>query len=187
MKNELRKKYLALRSSKDKAELKEASEKIVRKLFSVEELQQAKTIMVYVSFGSEVETTELIEELLKSGKIVCVPLCNSRELSMTARKITGLSDLSCGAYGIKEPGKTAPVISKENIDFVVVPGCVFSKEGQRIGYGKGYYDRFLRGMKAVSCGLAYDFCIVDELPYEETDIPLDMVITQSEIIKPLRA
>lgn len=182
MKNELRKKYLALRKEKKEFELLESSEKIIEKLKSINSFKTAKTVMVYVSFRNEVYTHNLIKELLLKKVRVCVPLCNSVDLSMTAREITDFSDLKEGSYGILEPLEESRIIPKEEIDFVVVPGCVFSRTGHRIGYGKGYYDRFLENTKAVTCGLCYEFSLVSELPYEKTDIGLDFIVTENEII-----
>ena len=180
-KNELRKKFLALRNAQDSATLEKSSEIIIKNLYETEEYKKAQTIMVYVSYRGEVETHTLIKTALKDGKCVCVPLCNSKNCSMTAREITSFSELKNGAYGILEPADDSPTIDKAGIDFVIVPGCAFSKSGHRIGYGKGYYDRFLKDTSAFKCGLSYDFSFADELPYEETDIPLDMIITETRV------
>ncbi|MBE7027480.1 MAG: 5-formyltetrahydrofolate cyclo-ligase [Ruminococcaceae bacterium] len=184
MKKELRKQYLALRLKKPETNLLEISKKIIDNLFTVPEFLCAETIMVYVSFRSEVDTLPLIKKLLEQKRRVCVPLCNSYDCSMTAREITEFSDLYSGSYGILEPKETAPVVSKNEIDFIIVPGCAFSLDGHRIGYGKGYYDRFLRGTDAYTCGLCYDFCLLKTIPTEETDVALNMIITQNGIIKP---
>lgn len=184
MKNALRKKYLALRKSKSSEELLKSSEKIIDNLCSVSEFQRAQTIMVYVSFRGEVDTHALIKKLLKQKKRVCVPLCDESDLSMTAREITEFSDLHSGCYGILEPKDCSSVVEKDDIDFIIVPGCAFSEDGHRIGYGKGYYDKFLSGARGISCGLSYDFSIADDIGAEKTDVPLNMIITQSRIIKP---
>jgi len=183
-KQELRKKFLALRSDQDELLLKKHSEKIIENLYKSDEFLKAQTVMVYVSYRGEVETHSLIKKLLKEGKRVCVPLCDSKNCSMTARKITSFTELKNGAYGILEPDNNAPIIDKSEIDFVVVPGCAFSESGHRIGYGKGYYDRFLKDTNAITCGLCYDFSFTDELPYEETDIPLKLIITERGIYAP---
>ena len=138
--------------------------------------------MVYASFRGEVETHALIKNLLKEKKRVVLPLCNSEDCTMTAREISDFSDLKSGAYGILEPDETMKIIPKNEIDFIIVPGCVFSKNGHRIGYGKGYYDRFLNGICAKTCGLSYNFCLLDEIPHEETDVPLNMIITEDSIL-----
>ena len=184
-KHELRKKFLALRSAQDESVLEKSSEIIIKNLYETEEYKKAQTIMVYVSYRGEVKTHALIKTALKDGKRVCVPLCDSNNCSMTAREIASFSELKSGAYGILEPEDSAPVVDKTEIDFVIVPGCAFSKSGHRIGYGKGYYDRFLKDTSAFKCGLSYDFSFADELPYEETDIPLDMIITESCVHRPV--
>lgn len=182
MKKILRKQYLALRSSKDEIELMESSKKIIDNLYKSREFLLSQTIMVYVSFRGEVETHGLIKSLLKESKRVCVPLCKSEDCTMTAREVLNFSDLKPGAYGILEPDESMTIVPKNEIDFIIVPGCVFSKGGHRIGYGKGYYDRFLKDCPAKTCGLSYDFCLLDSIPYETTDVPLDMIITQTGII-----
>lgn len=183
MKKALRKEYLALRNSKPQEELLESSKKIVDNLYSVPEFIKAETIMVYVSFRGEVDTLSLIKQLLEQKNHVCVPLCNSTDSTMTAREIKDFSDLSSGSYGILEPDKASPVVHAQNIDFIVVPGCVFSENGHRIGYGKGYYDRFLCNTNAFSCGLCYDFSLLKTIPHEKTDVKLNMIITQNNIIR----
>ncbi len=184
MKKELRRKYLDIRETKDIKELKESSEKIIKKLEGLDCLKTAKTVMVYVSFKGEVKTHGFIKDLLRKNVRVCVPLCNSTDCTMTAREIKDFSDLKEGSYGILEPCENSEIVAPYEIDFIVVPGCAFSRSGHRIGYGKGYYDRFLENIKAKTCGLCYDFSLVGELPYEKTDIPLDFIITENEIIKP---
>ena len=185
-KQELRKKFLALRSAQDESTLKKSSAIIIKNLYDREEYKKAQIIMIYVSYRGEVETHSLIKAALEDGKRVCVPLCDSKSPTMTAREIKSLAELKSGAYGILEPDDNSPVIAKSEIDFVVVPGCAFSKSGHRIGYGKGYYDRFLSDTSAVKCGLCYDFAFTDELPFEQTDIPLDMIITENNIYEPLK-
>jgi len=186
MKNELRKKYLDLRKSKDEYELKKASETIVENLESISEFKKAETIMVYVSYRNEVDTHELITKLIGQNKRVCVPLCGEN-CSMTAREIKDFAELVSGSYGILEPKEDSPIVSKNDIDFVVVPGCVFSRNGHRIGYGKGYYDRFLDGMTFKTAGLCYSFCLLDEVPYEKTDIALDFVVTENGVVKSVKS
>lgn len=182
MKNELRKKYLEIRKEKDESVLKKASEKIIENLESIDEFQKSETVMVYVSYRNEVETHSLIKKLLEAKKRVCVPLCEEN-CNMTAREIKDFSELVRGSYGILEPKESAYIVPKSEIDFVVVPGCVFSRTGHRIGYGKGYYDRFLEEMNAKTAGLSYGFSLLDEVPCEKTDVPLDFVVTEREIVK----
>lgn len=182
MKNELRKKYLALRQEKDENDLNKASEKIIENLESIDVFQKAETIMVYVSYRNEVATHSLIKKLISLKKRVCVPMCEEN-CNMTAREIKDFAELVPGSYGILEPKENTYVMPKEEIDFVVVPGCVFSRTGHRIGYGKGYYDRFLKGIKAKTAGLSFGFCLLDDVPYEKTDVSLDFVVTEQEIVR----
>lgn len=149
------------------------------KILNLKEYKESKTVFIYVSFGSEIETYNLICEALKN-KTVLVPYCVDSFGKMIAVKIESTDDLKDGMYGIKEP--KSPIEYEGNIDFAVVPGVAFSKEGYRVGYGKGYYDRFLKKHKTFSVGICHDELLFDKVPYDEFDVKLDMIITISECI-----
>ena len=174
MKQELRKKILEKRNSLAKEEIKEKSKIIKEKLFSSGEYKQAKTVSFFVSFGSEVNTHEMIKEALK-GKEVCVPVVKNNQIILS--KINDFSDLGKkGKYGILEPSSIIE-IDKELVDLIIVPGVVFDKKRYRIGYGKGYYDNLLKDYSGKTIGLAFSLQIVDSIPAEEHDIKVDRIIT----------
>ena len=168
-----------LRDSLSGAELAEKSGKIAGFLFGTEAFRRAKTVMTYVSFGSEPRTDAVLDMILKSGKTAAVPVCE-KGFELTARAISSAADLSPGAYGIPEPSG-APIIEKNKIDLVIVPGLGFDKNGFRIGYGKGYYDRFLSDFRGISAGLCFDICLADAIARDDRDIPVKMVITESGV------
>ena len=177
MKHLLRDILLKRREEHKKAE--EESKAVVEKVLSLPQLKTARYVLLYYPHRNEVNTLPLIEKLLKLEKTVLLPKVSGKDiLPIPVKELTSLKE---GYAGIKEPeGNPVPY---EVIDIIFVPGVVFDKKGHRIGYGKGYYDRFLKKVKGLKVGLAYDFQIVDEIPHEEHDIPLDVIITPTRVIK----
>ncbi len=160
---------------------------ILERLCSMPVVQESFSFFVYVSFASEVETHNLIRILLADGKRVSVPCVDRASKYMTASLLKSMEDdLAPGCFGILEPapGCLHPVEIK-TIDVVIVPGAAFTMEGFRIGYGGGYYDRFLNNCPAVTIGVAFDMQVADEVPHDSRwDVPLDYVVTESRIIQP---
>lgn len=157
------------------------SDVIKNKLFALKEFKKAKGILFYCSFSSEVITFAMIEEALSAGKKVFLPLCAGRTLE--ARQIQSINDVSPGYVGILEPKPGTRIVDPKEIDLVIVPGVCFDAKGFRIGYGKGFYDRFLKNLPDVAkVGLSYDLQIVSNLEHESHDIPVDKVITENRVI-----
>lgn len=184
MKSALRQKFLELRDLSAKKFLHDNSQIIKEKLFGLPEFQNAKNVMFYASFGSEVETIDALKEAIKNGKIVAVPCTDEKEKTMVASQIIDFGELVERNFGILEP-KEKKEITPEELDIVIVPAIAFDRKGYRIGYGKGYYDRFLSklGPNTLKIGLAFDFQVVDSLPREEHDLPVDKVITEKRVIE----
>jgi len=160
------------------------SEVIKNHFLQLLDLLNAKTIMTYLSFDNEVRTDELISELIKSEKIICVP--KLFEKKMIPYKIFSINeDFIIDRYGIREPQND---ISREmdpgKIDIVIIPGVVFDLDGGRYGYGGGYYDRFLAILKptAKKIAIAFDLQISKKLPLSDSDVRIDSLITESGII-----
>ena len=181
-KNKLRKELLRKRNELNLKLRHSESDKIKDTLILMPEYKTAKTIFIYVSYGSEVETQKLLEIMLKDKKQICVPLCDVDTHTMQAVKINDMSLLKKGAYGILEPDITSGVFAPDEIDLAIVPAISFDKRGMRLGYGAGYYDRFLADFKGVSIGLAFSELIYEELPVCEFDKPVDKIITGRELI-----
>ncbi|MFH2028520.1 MAG: 5-formyltetrahydrofolate cyclo-ligase [Nanoarchaeota archaeon] len=180
MKHKIRKEILKKRNALTKTQIKLRSKKIEKILFSLKEYKKAKTVMFYVSFGSEVFTHDMIKDALKS-KIVVVP--KTLDHRMTPSLIKSFKELNCkDKYGILQPFKVKRA-DKNKIDLVIVPGVAFDLDGYRIGYGKGYYDKFLKGMRAEKIGLAYEFKMIKKVPNEEHDIKVDKVVTEKDVYK----
>ncbi len=170
-KNELRRELLKRRCRVNNPEAERA---VFEKLIKEEVFLSAEVIFCYVSYGSEVGTRLLIREILRLGKTLVVPKCIDDKGHMIGVEIKSEEDLKCGMYGIPEPEGCE--FDKGKIDLVIVPGVAFDKEGFRLGYGKGYYDRFLKGFKGKTIGICHKELFLEKLPRGEYDIPVDKVI-----------
>ncbi len=176
-KKNFREKYKEIRKNIDEKIRQKENQEIYFDFFALDEYKNAKSVFIYVSFGDEAETLSIIEKILADGKRVSVPLCHSESYHMSAVLIDSLDSLKKGAYGIMEPAKKGTILEKDEIDLIVVPGICFSKDGSRIGYGGGYYDRFLEDYKGFSVGFAFSECIAEYVPTEDTDKKVDLVIS----------
>lgn len=185
MKNMLRKEILSIRSDLNKEYVLHASEDIFENLISMDIFKAAKNIMVYVSFKNEVSTQLIMSHLLSRKKPLFVPYTNISNCSITPALISSLNDLSVGNYGILEPSINQVKQSySEIIDLVITPGIAFDLSGNRIGFGKGYYDSFLSKLnkKIPAIALAYDFQIKNKIPFEPHDITMDYIVSPTKII-----
>jgi 5-formyltetrahydrofolate cyclo-ligase len=156
---------------------------VVRKLSLYE---KAKTVMFYLSYGSEVITDAMISQAFDDGKIVVVPaIDNPGSGTMVAIKISRIEDAFQYVYGIRQPEiMSDEPIAKEDIDLVFVPGIAFDYKGYRTGYGKGYFDRWLKGIpKEKAVGIAYDCQITDKVPTGKNDLPVGAIITEKRLIQ----
>lgn len=159
---------------------------IADRLFSLNEYAAADTVMIYMSYGSEVETDAIFERALADNKRVAVPRCEDGCI-MNAYFINSVSQLESGSYGISEPsekliaqGVIVPA-DKNGIDLIIVPALGFDKYGYRIGYGKGYYDRFLSGYNGATVGLCFSECILSRVSYDMYDRKIDIVLTDNAL------
>ena len=158
------------------------SRKICAQLFACPEWQDAGTVFCYVGTERELDTTEILLTALGSGKRLAVPKVEGKGV-MTAREIRGLNELVSGAMGIPEPAEYTPVIAKEDIDLVIVPGIAFDKTGYRLGYGGGYYDRYLSGLSLSTIGLCPESRLLSDIPRETHDQAVQIMITEARIIR----
>jgi 5-formyltetrahydrofolate cyclo-ligase len=181
----LRKKFLEIRDRLSTDQISRMSSRVKDLLLKLPEFKSASLIMFYVSFRSEVETLKMIEEALSLGKRIVVPATNLVQKELEAFPIKDLKDLEPGAYGILEPKKQLKPALLEKLELAIVPGCVFDLKGFRLGYGKGYYDKFLQKVRpgVPSVGLAFELQIVSEIPnIEAYDIPVDKIVTEKRVI-----
>lgn len=181
----LRKEILKKRAELSQNNIIEYSEIIANKLYKSNAYKDAKTIMSFISFSDEVHTHEIIKEAIHQGKTVVVPVPFPETKEMKVSHILDFSELEIGHYNILSPKKEfLRFVEPRTIDLILVPGVVFARNGYRIGYGGGYYDRFFSKLEKnlPKIGLSYDLQIVDEVPTDEFDIPIDFIITEKEMI-----
>ncbi|MDI2588111.1 5-formyltetrahydrofolate cyclo-ligase [Psychrobacillus sp. NEAU-3TGS] len=159
------------------------STEIENRLLIEESVQHASIIGITISAFPEVNTEGIIKRVWEIGKTVVVPKCNPKDRSMTFYKIDSYDQLETVYMKLLEPNPDLTVgVLSEDIDLLIVPGVVYSKTGYRIGYGGGYYDRFLTNYTGQTISLAFDFQIVDQVETEMFDIPVDKIITNKGII-----
>ena len=183
-KRNLRKKIIEQRLSLLQKEVEQKSDTIMSTLFSTDYYKKAKVVMFYVDMRNEVMTKKAIIKALSEGKRVVVPRVK-KGYGLLAMEIKSLDELKPGTFGVLEPPEMEEVILEE-IDLVVVPGVVFDKKGYRIGYGGGYYDRFLPKLRkdAKKIAVAFEMQMVDFIPAESHDIKMDAIITEKRLYGP---
>lgn len=174
-KNEVRELVKTQRQALTPKQEAEWNDAICRKILGLRSIRQAFCVYCYVSFRHEAGTEKLIEGLLEMGKYVAVPKGEGNRLVFYA--IQGKRDLESGVMGIMEP-KSGCLRIRDEFAPVIVPGTAFDREGHRIGYGGGYYDRFFEEEPDhPRFAIAYPFQLMDALPFEPHDKGMDMVIT----------
>jgi 5-formyltetrahydrofolate cyclo-ligase len=158
------------------------SNQIARNLFSLPEFRDARVIATYVAKSDEAQTEPIITEALRSGKQVIVPRSDPSTLRLSFSPIKDLKELKPGTFGIPEPHRGQVVIPLVDSDLVLVPVVAWDPNGNRIGYGKGYFDRELKSRgRAPAVGLAFEMQRHDIIPADSGDERLDMLITETGI------
>lgn len=185
-KTEIRKKILRARKRLSREDMIKKSAAIHEKFLRLQPYIKARMIMTYVSFGKEVDTVGLLGRMFRDDKKICVPDCHRDPPDMVAIRISSEEDLlePKRDFVIREPSMTSrEMISPDKIDIIIVPIVAFDEGGGRIGYGKGYYDRFLSGLDRDRIfGLAFDFQEVDVFEKGPHDIRIPNIITESRIV-----
>ncbi len=156
------------------------SREIEERLFSLPEFLSAQVVMFFASFRSEVETSPMIRRALHLGKRVVLPKVQGNELALYEIHDFG-SDVEPGSWGIPEPKMLMPA-ALADIDLMIIPGAAFDEQGNRLGYGAGFYDKLLPAFGKVTVALAFEAQIVDEVPVEKHDVPVRKIITEKRII-----
>lgn len=186
MKQALKTEIIGKRKTLSKKEVKEKNAKVKDNLFSLKEFKEAKNILFYVSFNDEVDTHEMIKELLDNGdKTVVVPYVLKKYPILQLSELKNFDELEPKTFDILEPKELyTREFNPEKLDLVIIPGVAFDENGHRIGYGYGYYDRFLKKVKKVKkVGLAFELQLVDKIPEEWHDVPVDIVVTEEKVLK----
>jgi 5-formyltetrahydrofolate cyclo-ligase len=185
-KRDVRLRAAALRDSLSPAENAARSLKIEERLFAFGPFAAARTVMLFISFRSEVSTGGMIRRSLAAGKRVAVPVVGTKELGIFASQIKDCgAELAEGAYGILEPKpEFLRPVPPEEMDFVALPGLAFDRRGNRIGYGGGFYDRYIATLRPDAClaALAFSLQIFDDVPAAEHDRKIHALITDEELI-----
>lgn len=173
-KRELRRQIREKKQQMTPEQIALASSRLGEMFIATEQYRRAKTIYGYLPYNQEVHTTAMLVRALQEGKRVAVPKIFGDEMKFIY--ITDLSQVEKGYRGIPEPVANEPV-ANDPTALVLMPGVAFTKNGDRIGYGGGYYDKFLaREPEHPTVALCYDFQIVETLPTQEHDIPVELVL-----------
>lgn len=188
-KKQIRREKLKIRREMN-IEEKSNYDKIIKdKFFESSFYKESKNIFIYISYDSEINTKDIITRAIKEGKKIYVPRTEFSTKLMNAVIIENFDNLVESRYGILEPKKDEPFIDPNDLDLIVVPGVAFDKNGGRVGYGAGYYDRYFKRInnenksKIVKLALAYDFQLMDKVPTDEEDVLIDAVMTEKQFIK----
>ncbi len=182
MKEKLRNEIKEKRRKQIKEEQRIKSKEITEKLFSLKKYKNAKTVLFYVSYNDEVFTHEMIKEALNDKKVV-VPISNTKDETLSLSVLKSWDDLEIGSYGILEPKKKRiKEMNIDLIDLIIIPGVAFDINGNRMGHGKGYYDKLLEKTKATTIGLCFEFQLVEKIQIKPHDIPVNIIITEKRVI-----
>lgn len=165
-----------------------ASSRLVDQILDSEAYRTAKAILAYASMPAEISVDALIDQGLGDGKMICVPTIDWVSKSMQPTRIQNLdTDLQTGRYGVRVPREGCPVVGHHEIDLILVPGRGFDLNGHRLGRGGGFYDRFIESLPPTNRPLLLGVCfgcqIVDRVPTEPHDHPMDRVVTERGFIE----
>lgn len=181
-KSELRSQMKATLKTISDVDFNHQCERIYEQLFAQEEWLNAKTVALTISRGREINTHPILERTWRDGKRVVVPKCLPKTKGLQFRTLTSYDELEEVYFGLKEPiVEQTPKVESEAIDLIIVPGLLYDKKGYRIGFGGGYYDRFLANFQGHTVSLALNEQMKTELPHEPFDIPVHKIITSHMI------
>ena len=175
----LRKKYREIRSSV--AEREKMSESICKLLLDSSFYENADIVFTYWATDSEADTRMIIHRAFEDGKLVAIPKCSDRNGNMKFYYIDSAEDVTVGMYGITEPSGDREATDFTDNSLCIVPALSYDSEGYRLGYGKGYYDRFLSSFSGITAGLCFEECLTERLPRNEFDKKVDYIITNIKI------
>jgi len=186
LRRELRERVAAV----DPATARAAAQRIAEQVLALPEVAAARSVLACLSFGDELDTWGLVERLLASGKMVYVPRAEPRDRKLHLHRYP--CELETLSFGLRQPPRPPPGTEHDlpddridaEIGAVFVLGLGFDRRGIRLGYGGGYFDRFFGEHRVPAIGLAYRVQIVDRLPAEAHDVPMTVVVTEEEVIRP---
>jgi 5-formyltetrahydrofolate cyclo-ligase len=177
----LRREVLAARDALAADARVTASAQITRQLLALDAWKNARCILAYLSFGSEFDTAELIDNATATGKQICLPRVDRDTRTLEIHRVIDLTrDVQAGVWGIREPHAGCPSADLEAIDFVLVPGVAFTPRCERLGYGGGFYDRLIArfAQRPPLVAAAFGVQMRENIPLSERDQTVDLVITE---------
>ncbi len=169
----------------DPAGAARSAEAATARVLELPEVAGARRILACLSFGTEIDTWPLVDRLLAEGRELFVPRADPRDRQLHVHPYP--CELVALDFGLRQPLRGAPEIPREAVaalDAVLVLGLAFDRRGYRLGHGSGYFDRFLAGLAVPAIGIAHPFQLVDRLPAERHDVPMTVVVTAEETIRP---
>ena len=186
LKTELRQEYIGKRRAIGPEQKKELDDRITQLFLSSITYRYSAAVLLYAPLDDEIDVNEIAKQALSAGKIVAFPKCNVKDNTMEYRIVHDLSELVPGALDILEPAADTEIydyIARAQRDHAVciVPGVVFDIQGYRIGYGRGFYDRFLNRFEGVKVGLAYSNFILKTIPRGRYDLPCDVIVSEKGV------
>ncbi|MBR2455300.1 MAG: 5-formyltetrahydrofolate cyclo-ligase [Clostridia bacterium] len=179
----LRKRLIESRKSLDKTEKAKWDKIISEKIINSDYFKNAKQVLIFSSTDDEFDTRYIIERCRLLYKRVFYPLCIDSEGKMEFYKVDSVGDLQVGMYNILEPKSTCKKYIPQDNDLVIVPCLSADRHKNRIGYGKGYYDRFLKDFNGMSVSPCYDILLEDEIPTDKYDMQINIIVTDKEVIQ----
>lgn len=183
VKKELRQKYRNIRETMPIEDKSIFDSKIFTRLCSFEQYLKAKAILIFVSTKIEVDTRNMIEQAFKDKKTVAVPKCLDKNGAMAFFVIKSMDELKKASFDLMEPDiSVSPRLTDFSNSICILPGFAFDSSGYRIGFGKGYYDRFLQKYSGIKIGICYNSCITEGLPHGRFDVSADYVVTPKYIL-----
>ena len=185
-KNEIREQYKAQRAAMSAEERTVRDNRICELFLSSITYRYARVLLMYAPLGGEIDVMPIAERALADGKTVAFPRCAKQDCTMEYHIVNSIDALTSGSYGIREPSEDAPILyaadcTAEDHPVCLIPGLVFDRDGYRVGYGKGYYDRYLNTFHGVRVGIVYSDCVLGEIPRGRFDLAVDVLVTEKGV------
>ncbi len=178
----LREKYKQIRRTMPPDHKSALDSHIADRVTGLWQYKQCNLLLTYVSTEIEVDTREIIRRALADGKSVAVPRCIEGTRNMRFYLINSLHELTPGTFGVLEPNpQTSQPLDLFDKSLCIVPALCYDLKGFRLGYGKGYYDRFLNGYPSTAIGIAYSSCVCRKLPHGRFDRPVELIVTENYV------
>ncbi len=186
-KKKLREELLIIRNEISEKERETVERSIISRLLSLTSYRFAETLLLYYPIKGEINLLPLAEAALKAGKRLAFPLCDSESSTMTYHLVSDISQLKPGAYGIPEPSPDLPIYepSPDKHDLMIIPAVCFDRKGYRIGYGKGYYDRYLTSFGGNAVGVCFEKLVMSSIPRGRYDKRAALIVTEKGAFTPI--